>query len=859
MLLRTRFLIVALLVGLSLLATLWLGLVGAAAPAGSLRFVDENGSPLANTTIWLLCYASDDPNPPLLADLPMPTNALGEPAAALPAGCSHLAALRQLHEQPSGKPGHGPAYRVYATSWPAGGSVPLAASGDITITAGQPLVLFEVVASLAWQPAAGSAYLGELREGLYQALAYLYDLSEGQMAIGPVQLYAGGRGWDTADLRILAANDYRPAAFIGGIVQAPISYTAGNGAETVFAPARIFLGRFWDGLDATDPISGSWSQPAAYRTLVHEWSHYALFLYDEYQQKEAGGGKVSTYCVCLSLPQGACDASAMSYHYTANEWWLPAVHGQPAVCLDTDQWQAHGQADWPTLLDWGSIQGLGDTWLVTPTTLLPGPALGLANDLFGRPPGARGYLPFIRRPGAAPPVALEPTINVALDEEVAGLPGLARLYPQVYVFGAAAGGSPQRLSYQGTTTGPYTPPDGLGQIRLFGVQSGDRARIFVEQYAIAGEPGGRFVYPQPGGGDPALANGQTLQVITGTWTASLDVAYQMAGSRLNTLTLTLASPESLGTPPLAQLCLPAAASGCPTGQAWQQTMQASGAITWTATFVAPANSELPDHALIRIQASGQRELLRWFQVAGGVGPGHMHGFAPLRDGLLMVDAISPVPGTENRVVFMPAADYNALVTPLPAGFEGVVGLPLDVDVLLPGGSPRSTLLGDATLPVSVTLTFFYNQKTLDRLGVSETDLRLLRFDRATTTWQPVATAGQDDFLDWIASQPVNQDGIYAVGWATIQPVQANFIGNPTNGQAPLLVTFVNLSTGDYTNSLWDFGDGFTSTLEHPSHVYQFPGIYTVALMVSGPGGTDTLIRPNYIFVLPPRGVMRTED
>ena len=78
------------------------------------------------------------------------------------------------------------------------------------------------------------------------------------------------------------------------------------------------------------------------------------------------------------------------------------------------------------------------------------------------------------------------------------------------------------------------------------------------------------------------------------------------------------------------------------------------------------------------------------------------------------------------------------------------------------------------------------------------------------------------------------------------PVQADFTAWPTTGVLPLTVIFTNTSTGGYTGSLWDFGDGVTSTLESPTHTYTAAGVYTVTLTVSGPGGTDKETKAEYI-------------
>ncbi|MCA9959228.1 MAG: hypothetical protein KC443_09340, partial [Anaerolineales bacterium] len=260
--------------------------------AGSVVFVNDGGLPLVNANLRVLCYASAAAGAPI-ADLAVTTTSTGTPSTPLPANCLYLAAMQLQHTQPASETAHGPAYWVYTTSWAPGTAVPQAAAGTIQIREEWTLVLFHVVASLGWDVEAGSSYLSEWRTGLRHASAYLYDLSEGQMALGPVTIYENGRFWDSADLRILPANDYRPSAYIGGLVATPTTYS-GSG-DTTFAPANIFLGRYWDGRDAA---VGSWADYNGYATLIHEWAHYALFLYDEYQQMSGA----AHYCTCADLP-----------------------------------------------------------------------------------------------------------------------------------------------------------------------------------------------------------------------------------------------------------------------------------------------------------------------------------------------------------------------------------------------------------------------------------------------------------------------------------------------------------------------------------------------------------------------------
>jgi PKD repeat protein len=67
----------------------------------------------------------------------------------------------------------------------------------------------------------------------------------------------------------------------------------------------------------------------------------------------------------------------------------------------------------------------------------------------------------------------------------------------------------------------------------------------------------------------------------------------------------------------------------------------------------------------------------------------------------------------------------------------------------------------------------------------------------------------------------------------------------------LTVAFSDLSTSP-TSWAWDFGDGSTSTLQHPTHVYTTPGTYDVTLSVSNAVGTDAVTKVDYITVdVPP--------
>lgn len=69
---------------------------------------------------------------------------------------------------------------------------------------------------------------------------------------------------------------------------------------------------------------------------------------------------------------------------------------------------------------------------------------------------------------------------------------------------------------------------------------------------------------------------------------------------------------------------------------------------------------------------------------------------------------------------------------------------------------------------------------------------------------------------------------------------AGFTALPTIGQAPLLVQFTDISTGNPTSWQWNFGDGSAvGTLRNPSHTFTNPGAYQVCLTAANGCGSDT--------------------
>jgi PKD repeat protein len=128
-----------------------------------------------------------------------------------------------------------------------------------------------------------------------------------------------------------------------------------------------------------------------------------------------------------------------------------------------------------------------------------------------------------------------------------------------------------------------------------------------------------------------------------------------------------------------------------------------------------------------------------------------------------------------------------------------------------------------------------------------------------TSWEHVGVDGWGDsnsiFFDYSdKGAAVFYDRLYICGYGASggkvwkKTVTADFTASPTIGPPPLQVGFTNTSVDDFTTSLWDFGDGATTTDTNPVHTYNL-GVYDVVLTVSDGIDTSTITRTAYIRVM----------
>ncbi|HQB99888.1 MAG TPA: PKD domain-containing protein, partial [Methanospirillum sp.] len=131
----------------------------------------------------------------------------------------------------------------------------------------------------------------------------------------------------------------------------------------------------------------------------------------------------------------------------------------------------------------------------------------------------------------------------------------------------------------------------------------------------------------------------------------------------------------------------------------------------------------------------------------------------------------------------------------------------------------------------------------------------------------VVAATEDDLKSgnaiisfYIGDQKADQTVPFEPGVAkeldlTVGNFGADFTANPTSGAAPLTVQFTDTSTTEWSVWTWDFGDGGSSVIKNPSHVYETPGTYTVKMTVGSMSGYYTVTKDNYITVTQSGGIV----
>jgi len=155
--------------------------------------------------------------------------------------------------------------------------------------------------------------------------------------------------------------------------------------------------------------------------------------------------------------------------------------------------------------------------------------------------------------------------------------------------------------------------------------------------------------------------------------------------------------------------------------------------------------------------------------------------------------------------------------------------------------------------VSGNLTLGGTINVSDAGGFTNGTFTLFRYGGtlATNGGPAILTIGTVPNTNLLYAVDISSNGF--VNLIVTVPTEASFTASPTNGFAPLTVTFTDTSSGTITNRFWDFGDATTTnTLATTvNHTYETNCTYTVQLIVSGPIGVSTNSQVDYIIVAAP--------
>ena len=155
-----------------------------------------------------------------------------------------------------------------------------------------------------------------------------------------------------------------------------------------------------------------------------------------------------------------------------------------------------------------------------------------------------------------------------------------------------------------------------------------------------------------------------------------------------------------------------------------------------------------------------------------------------------------------------------------------------------GAAPLTVIFTDSSTNTPTSWSWNFG----DSSSVNATQRNPIHTYASTGTYTVSLTA-----TNAAGSNTSTRPSYITVSSGVVAPV-ANFVGTPTSGTAPLAVQFTDNSTSSPTSWNWNFGDGNSSILQNPTHIYTSVGTYTVSLTATNAAGSNTTTVTNYITV-----------
>ncbi|MFZ4656071.1 MAG: FG-GAP repeat domain-containing protein [Caldilineaceae bacterium] len=264
----------------------------------------------------------------------------------------------------------------------------LSAPGVLTLTvptaprtSTHPLLLYHLLVALEWDARSDELFMTALEDSFQRTSELLFHLTNGQMALGQVDIVPAKSLWKRADLLLYAANDVRPSAAIGGLVNRPMTETVRSAGSTLprlepnaYVRGQVHMGVTWDpfGENTTD-LGEQW-----WRALAHELSHYILFLPDNYiglkpdRKNPTSGKRFLGGINCKNSFMTTTRDPSYTEFLTAAQWYAPDLDAKSGTQQNQCEWTmaaiTTGRSDWETITTFYPM-------LRAPTAPLAGPAM----------------------------------------------------------------------------------------------------------------------------------------------------------------------------------------------------------------------------------------------------------------------------------------------------------------------------------------------------------------------------------------------------------------------------------------------------------------------------------------------------
>ena len=190
-----------------------------------------------------------------------------------------------------------------------------------------------------WDALNDGTFLDDLEQAIIRSSETLFDVGDGQIAIGDVRIFQAGDNWLDADMVLYASSGIRPRATLGGVVSQPTAdiISATHVITNAFWPGQIRMGPAWD------PFGESRADWQSIGRCVREQSTGPSFLFlpDNYLGYDDNGYVVGVDC------RGSFMTN--TYDDSYSEFLAPGNWPPSADCARSIAARLTGRSDWQTI------------------------------------------------------------------------------------------------------------------------------------------------------------------------------------------------------------------------------------------------------------------------------------------------------------------------------------------------------------------------------------------------------------------------------------------------------------------------------------------------------------------------------